>query len=131
MTNNNRNHILRTYTNTVVVMANLRKVPGQVLVIPKRHIERFSELNKVERDEIFEVIADTENRLVNYYNAGCEVTQRYKPYLEEDEFAVDHLHFHVLPRREDDILEEMRIKEHRVYSEVTAEEVAELSTIFK
>jgi len=129
--NNERNHILQEYEYTVLLMANLRKVPGQLLVIPKRHLERFSELSQNERDEIFDIIANVEKRLINHYKAGYEITQRYKPYLEKDDFAVRHLHFHVLPRQKDDVLEEQRVQEHQLHSSATKEEVEELQSIFK
>ena len=131
ITDSERNHILRDSAYTILMMANQRKVPGQLLVIPKRHVERFSEINKAEWNEIFEVIADAEKRLVSYYRAGCEVAQRYKPYLKEDAFAVSHLHFHIMPRREDDILERTRVEEHKMHSAVTVQEVKELTDIFE
>lgn len=131
VTNSKRNKILKNNSLTILLMANQRKVPGQVLVIPKRHIERFSEINEAEKDEIFRVIADTEKRLVSFYKSGCEVTQRYKPYIEDDDFAVSHLHFHLYPRQKDDALDRLRLKERLMHSPMTTLEVESMVNLFK
>jgi len=122
VTEDERNKILLATPLTVVLMANQRKVPGQLLVVPKRHVERLSELSNEERKEIFEVIVTAEKRIIKYYGAGCDVTQHYKPYLDEDGFKVNHLHFHVLPRYKGDSLDKLREKERILYKSITEKE---------
>ena len=79
---------------------------------------------------MFAVIAETEKRMVAYYKGGGEVSQFYKPYAAEDGIAVKHLHFHVLPRLKDDVLDRIRIKERVFYQTITEQEVAAALSMF-
>jgi diadenosine tetraphosphate (Ap4A) HIT family hydrolase len=65
--NNERNTILKSAKHSIVLMSNMRKVPGQVLVIPKRHIERFSELTTEERSEVFDLVAEAEKKIIKKF----------------------------------------------------------------
>lgn len=70
---------------------------GHLLVIPKRHIAKFSELDIEERIEIFELIDRSITALekglgAQAFNLGCNLGKIAGAGIE------DHLHFHIVPR---------------------------------
>ena len=58
----------REYTR--VIFSNPRLMPGHLLVIPKRHVERLEELNEEERKEIFDVAIEFEERILDNIASG-------------------------------------------------------------
>lgn len=70
---------------------------GHLLVIPNRHLSKFSELSSNERIEIFELIDKSINALgkglnAQAYNLGCNLGKIAGAGID------DHLHFHIVPR---------------------------------
>ncbi|MFB6075592.1 MAG: HIT family protein [Candidatus Aenigmatarchaeota archaeon] len=57
--------ILEEREHTRVIFSNPRLMPGHLLVIPKRHVEKLAELNKEEKKEIFDVTIEFEERILN------------------------------------------------------------------
>lgn len=74
--------------------------PGHSLIIPKRHVERFEELNEEEILQIYQVIKKV--------NHAAEKTFGTSSYLilqkngKEVGQQVPHLHFHYIPRKAGD-----------------------------
>lgn len=66
-------------------------IPGFLIVCPKRHVEKLSELTKVERDEIFDIVDKTINILRK--NNICD---RFNVIFEEKENI--HFHIWIMPR---------------------------------
>lgn len=70
---------------------------GHLLVIPKRHINQIIDLTSKEREEMFNLI-DLSIFALNIYlkpdgfNVGCAIGDVAGE-------SINHLHFHVLPRR--------------------------------
>lgn len=71
---------------------------GHSLIIPKRHVERFEDLNEIEMKKTFELIKKTNlavqkilntNNYILIQKNGKEVGQ-----------SVSHVHFHYIPRNE-------------------------------
>ena len=89
-------------TKTAYIQAN--KYPyaaGQLLIIVKRHINQIIDLTSKERTDIFNLIDLSIYALKIYmdpegFNVGCSVG-------EVAGESINHLHFHVLPRRKGDI----------------------------
>ena len=80
---------------------NLRAfLPGHSLVIPKRHVENLTELNKGEKEDLVSFL----NRTIFIALKFAE-TEDYDLVLQQGESAgrsIAHLHFHVIPRKETD-----------------------------
>lgn len=74
---------------------------GHLLIIPKRHINKTTELTSVERKELFNLIDLSIYSLDLYmkpegYNIGCSIGRIAGE-------SINHLHFHVLPRFKGDV----------------------------
>ena len=61
----------------MVVLSNPRLVPGHLLVIPKRHVEKLSELSNEEKKELFETAIKFQKKIISKYSSGCD--SRYMP----------------------------------------------------
>jgi len=70
-------------------------MPGHLLVIPKRHLEKLSELSKQEREELIDLIIEFTEKILNGLARGCDIRQNYRPFQTENNLKVDHLHIHL------------------------------------
>ena len=84
-------------------------MPGHLLVVPKRHVLRLSELNDVERKELFDVTISYQEKILKNIASGCDIKQHNRPFLPENDLKVDHLHIHLQPRELND---ELYLKSH-------------------
>jgi diadenosine tetraphosphate (Ap4A) HIT family hydrolase len=96
--------VLKENTHAQIILSNPHKVPGHFLVIPKRHIEKPWDLTENELKDIFELIFFVEQKVIGKLGDGCDIRQNYRPFLEENQLKVDHIHFHVIPRSLDDYI---------------------------
>jgi diadenosine tetraphosphate (Ap4A) HIT family hydrolase len=85
-------------------LSNPRKVPGHFLVAPKRHLEKPWELTGEELADVFELLFFIERKLVSKLGEGADIRQNYRPFLKQGRLKVDHVHFHVYPRYNEDYL---------------------------
>ncbi len=72
-------------------------VPGHILIIPKRHIQRFEELNEKERGSIFDLMDKVKKALIKTFEA-----EGFNIAWNENEIAgqsVPHFHLHIVPRK--------------------------------
>lgn len=79
-------------------------MPGHLLVIPKRHVEKISELNEEERKELFDTVIEFQEKIISKIAKGCDINQHYRPFQTQDKLKVNHLHIHILPRESKDEL---------------------------
>lgn len=99
--------ILKEGKYAYVIFSNPRLMPGHLLVIPKRHIEgKLQELSKEERDEIMDFVVEFQAKILEKLASGCDIRQNYKPYVENSDTHVNHMHFHLNPRKNRDELHE-------------------------
>jgi len=101
---NKTERILKETTHSFVVLSNPKLMPGHLLVIPKRHIEKLSDLDEEERDDLFGEVTNLQERVLEKISTGCDISQHYRPFIPNNKFKVSHLHFHVRPRDLDDEL---------------------------
>lgn len=93
-----------------VFLSDPHKVPGHVLVMPKRHIEQPWDLTPLELQACFDLIFLIEKRFIGKLGDGFDIRQSYwpfkpfKPFKEQDDLKAKHILFHVIPRSEDDYL---------------------------
>lgn len=127
---NAQERILKENATAFVLLSNPRKVPGHFLVIPKRHIEQPWELSKGEQNDIFELIFFIEKKIIGKLGDGCDIRQNYRPFMQQSNVKVDHVHFHVIPRSLNDYIYSVVEKyETDLFAEldtVEANEVAKL-----
>lgn len=73
---------------------------GHMLIITRRHVASFRELNKEEFQELFDIMRLVVNRLDELYNPDG-----YNFGVNDGEVAgqtIFHVHFHVIPRYQGD-----------------------------
>jgi diadenosine tetraphosphate (Ap4A) HIT family hydrolase len=100
-----KDRVLKENEHAVVLLSNPRKVPGHFLVVPKRHITEPWLLTSEELTSIFKLIFFVEQRLLKSgLGTGVDIRQNYRPFLTQSRLKVDHVHFHVYPRSNEDYL---------------------------
>lgn len=79
------------------LLSSPRLSPGHSLVIPRRHVESFDELNVQEVQAIHELISQIYRRLLETVASGVDVWQKTRHRVAQDGFKMNHIHFHVIP----------------------------------
>jgi len=127
-----KNRIIRRGKTVFVMFSDPRLVKGHLLVIPKRHLERISELNAEERKEVFEVLVEFQEKILARLTPGCDIRSNYRPFLKQSSLKVNHLHFHLLPREsEDELYKKSMVFERGVFKDLGEGEAEEISVLFK
>lgn len=127
-----RTRILKEGKYTLVVLSNPRLVDGHLLVIPKRHVEKLSELNEKEKLEIFETLLEFQEKILTKFASGCDIRQNCRPFLKQNELKVDHVHFHLIPRElDDELYQKCQIPEIGIFRMLTEEEKEKFVKLFK
>jgi len=85
-----------------VIFSNPRLMPGHLLVIPKRHVTRLSEITEAEKKELLDLLIEFEEKILAKLSSGCDIRQNYKPYVPNGRTSVKHFHFHLYPRNLND-----------------------------
>jgi histidine triad (HIT) family protein len=96
--------VVKTNEHANVLLSDPHKVPGHLLVLPKRHVEKPWDLTREEITDIFDLIFFVEQKLVGQLGDGVDIRQNYRPFVKPNRLKVDHVHFHILPRSEGDYL---------------------------
>ncbi|OHA85607.1 MAG: hypothetical protein A2408_00955 [Candidatus Yonathbacteria bacterium RIFOXYC1_FULL_52_10] len=123
--------IIRQTEYTFTVLSNPRLVPGHLLVVPKRHVEKLSELKKEERNELFDEAIKLEEKILKYFATGCDMSQHYRPFIKQGRLKVNHLHIHLRPRElEDEFYQKVLIHENEVFQDLSSEEFEKFSKMF-
>lgn len=113
-------------------LSNPRKVAGHTLVTPKRHVEQPWHLSREEQQAIFELVFMAQKKLSDGFSEGVDMRQHYRPFMKQSNLKVDHLHFHVIPRNDqDDIFEEVEQFETPLFVPLTDSERTELTNLFQ
>lgn len=101
--------------------------PGHLLVIPRRHVEFLRDLSKEERNELFDVVDEYQQKVLAKFSSGADVSLHTRPFLPQGKYKVDHLHFHIIPRDfQDDIWQVSGRHLDSLYYEISDEEIAEV-----
>ncbi|MDB5169026.1 MAG: hypothetical protein JWO41_382 [Candidatus Saccharibacteria bacterium] len=97
--------IVKSNSTAQVILSDPRKIPGHTLVMPKRHVEKPWELTAEELSDIYALIFDVEQKLINgKLGDGVDVRQNYRPFMQQSKLKLDHVHFHVVPRSLEDYI---------------------------
>jgi histidine triad (HIT) family protein len=128
--NKEKNKIIKEGKYTFVILSNPRLMPGHLLVVPKRHVEKISELTKKEREELIETVIKFQEIILKKIAPGCDISQHYRPFLKESKTKVNHLHIHLLPRKLNDELYLKSIIHYKeIFKDLTKKEIKEISNI--
>jgi ATP adenylyltransferase len=91
---------------TLIIVNILPAAKGHLLVLPKRHVLNISELNSIEGNDLFSCLQIARGRLVKHLRP-----QGFNVFMNEGGIAgqtLEHLHWHVIPRNENDGLENFK-----------------------
>ncbi len=117
---------------TKVIMSNPSLMKGHLLVIPKRHVERISELTKEEQDELFCLTVEFQERILKTLAKGCDIRQNYRPFQQDGPIKRSHLHVHILPRELcDELYEQCQYLETELFEKLTEEEKLSVANLLK
>jgi ATP adenylyltransferase len=126
------NRIIYEGKTVIVIPSNPRLTEGHLLVIPKRHIEKPSDLTPDERKELFDTVLDFQDKLIIKYGNGCDIREHYRPFQKQNDLKVDHIHFHLIPRSLDDEIYRVYEKLQRdVFSPMSSLELQNSTDMFK
>lgn len=127
-----RTIVIKEKKNVLVVLSNPRLVDGHLLVIPKRHIEKPSQMTKEEKKEIFDTVLEFQEKILNTFTSGCDIRQNCRPFQKQNEVKVDHVHYHLLPRElKDELYQKCQIFEKEIFRMLTEEEKEKIARLFK
>jgi len=99
--------ILLQNDKAVAFLSDPRKVTGHLIISPKRHIEKPWEMTESELVDVFGLINILEQKLIGKIGDGFDVRQNYRPFLEESRLKLDHILYHLIPRRKFDHIYEI------------------------
>jgi histidine triad (HIT) family protein len=124
--------MLAEHEHVFVIFSDPRLMPGHILVIPKRHVEKLSELPQNEKDELFKRVEEYEEKILKNVASGCDIRQNYRPFIKQGRLKVNHLHFHLQPREfEDDFYQNVQRFETDKFSPLSKEELEHYKELFK
>ena len=124
--------IIRTNDLTTTLLSNPRLMPGHTLVVPNRHVTHPDDLTDNELLAIFNEIKKVRAKLLKTIATGCDVRQNYRPFQKQGWIKVDHLHFHVLPRnQEDDLYQRSQKFESEIFMDLPDDERQQMTDSLK
>ncbi len=111
-----------------VIFSNPRLMKGHLLIVPKRHVEKISELDDYEQQELFKTIIEYQEKILSQIASGCDIRQNYRPFQEQSNLKLNHMHIHLQPRELfDELYEKCQIYEGDVFKELSKEEIEDIS----
>ncbi|MBI4415049.1 MAG: hypothetical protein HY566_02315 [Candidatus Kerfeldbacteria bacterium] len=114
-----------------VIASDPRLMRAHLLVIPKRHIERPSELTKNERDELFDTLFTYQVKILERIAPGCDIRENLRPFQKESRLKRHHLHFHLQPRTfEDELYQSSQRHETALFRPLDDDEMEALRELF-
>ena len=130
--NKEKTRIIQETKNSIVILSNPRLVSGHILVVPKKHVEKLSELDDLERRDIVDLIIKYQEKILKKVSPGCDIRQNYRPFQKQDKLKVNHLHIHLQPRELfDELYEKCQIFEKEIFKELSKEEMEKFSKMLK
>lgn len=127
-----KNRIIKEGEFTFVIFSDPRLMPGHLLVIPKRHVEKLSELSEKERKELIDNVIEFQEKILKKIAPGCDIRENYRPFQKQDNLKVYHLHIHLQPRElKDELYKECQIYETEVFKTLSEEEVKNISGLLE
>jgi len=130
--NKEKTRIIKQGRYCYVCFSNPRLMEGHLLVISKRHVEKISELSKEEKEELFNLVIEYQEKILKNIAKGCDVRQNYRPFQIQDKLKLDHLHIHLQPRKfEDELYQKSQISEKDIFKSLTQEEINKITKLLQ
>lgn len=127
-----KSRVVASGKSVYAMLSNPRLVPGHLLVIPKRHVEKFAQLTQEERNELFAMVVKFQEKIVRQIALGCDIRSHYRPFLAEGDVKVNHLHMHLHPRfLSDPLFEKSQIFERELFQKLPEVEKEKFSKIYE
>lgn len=128
-----KDRVIRENDHAYVLLSNPRKVPGHALVIPKRHVEEPWGLTKEERIDIFELLDwVTQVLIAKKLGEGVDVRQNYRPFRQKGKLSVRHIHYHAVPRTQDDYIYQVSERyDTELFADLDPSEAKEVTRLLK
>lgn len=118
--NEDKDRVIKEYKTVFVIFSNPRLMKAHLLVIPKRHIEKPSQLTAEERQELFDTVLKYQDIILEKISSGCDIRQNCRPFQPESNLKVNHVHFHLQPRElYDELYQKSQIFEKEVFQQST------------
>ncbi|NTW27061.1 MAG: HIT family protein [Candidatus Moranbacteria bacterium] len=109
---------------TLVIFSNPRLMPGHLLVVPRRHVEKLSELFEEERKEMLDFVIEFQDKILEKVARGCDIRQNYRPFQKQNDLKVHHMHIHLQPRElRDELYEKCQIYETELFKKLPDDEI--------
>lgn len=100
---------------------------GHLLVIPKRHVEKISDLRPGEKRELWEMTEEFQEKIVGTLGNGCDIRQHHRPFQQQDALKIDHLHIHLQPRElYDKLYQVSQVHEKDIFRDLSDNEAHEV-----
>lgn len=115
-----------------VILSNPRLMDGHVLVIPKRHVEKLSELEDYELKELMSKVVEFQEKILAKISKGCDIRQNYRPFQKQDSLKVNHLHIHLQPRELfDELYAKCQVFETNIFKSLKDDEIKKILEILE
>ncbi len=129
--NPEKTRILKEGSHFRIILSNPRLMPGHLLIVSKRHVEKLSELDKKEQEELFKMIIEFQKKILDKVSSGCDLRQNYRPFQKEDELKLNHFHVHLQPRELfDELYSKCQRFETGIFKELQKDELDKMVKIF-
>jgi diadenosine tetraphosphate (Ap4A) HIT family hydrolase len=127
-----KTRIIKEGKHVFVIFSNPRLMEGHLLVIPKRHVIKLSELDEEERKELFDTVIEFQEKILEKIASGCDIRQHCRPFQPQDNLKLDHLHIHLHPREfKDGLYKDCQIYEKDIFKDLTVEEINKISKLLE
>ena len=132
ISNGNSDRIIHSTRHTFTVLSDPRLTPGHILVIPRRHVEKLSELSKEEKADLLEEVVNLQEKILKKIAPGCDICQHYRPFIPDNKLEVNHLHIHLRPRElNDELYEKVQIFEKDVFKDIEDKKLEKYKEMLK
>lgn len=125
-----QSRLVREGDQMFVIMSDPRLMRGHLLVIPKRHVEKISELSPKEKAELWATVETFQEKILLALGSGCDISQHYRPFMQQSSLKVDHLHIHLQPRElNDELYESSQMYEKKLFRRLTDHEADDVKKL--
>jgi len=107
-------------------------MPGHLLVVPRRHVEKLFQLTSTEMNDLWELVMKYQEKILQKIASGCDIKINYRPFQKQSRLKVHHLHIHLQPRELfDELYQKSQIYETDLFRDLTEEELGEMKSRLK
>lgn len=116
----------------IVFLSNPRLAFGHILIVPKRHTQKLTDLTPDETTEIMSFLTKYQEKVIKNISKGSIIVTNFKPYKPDSRTRVNHFHFHILPINQGDEYEtRVENKKHTLYKDLSEKESLKATKLLK